>query len=389
MSAVSAGGWRYHNPVDVRFGHGVLDSLGRVVGGRAYALVTYGDAPFAPMAARIAERAGAAAAVIDDVRPNPDFTYLAGACARFAAAATPPQVIVALGGGSAMDTAKVLAAADGDFARVRRYLETGAGESALAAIPVVAVPTTAGTGSEVTSWATLWDRDNGRKHSLARDSLYPSHALVDPDLTLGLPRGLTVQTGLDALSHALESLWNHNANPVSTRFAVAAARDILATLPRLAADLDNRDLRRAMAWAALQAGLAFSNTRTALAHNISYPVTLGHGVAHGLAASFTLPRILRAVAGADADCDAALREIFGRDLAAGADRLSALLAGLGVSEDPAAYGVGPEVFEAMVDAAFAGARGRNFIGTPDRFAAAGRRDPDAGDPGPEDADAFA
>lgn len=223
----------------------------------------------------------------------------------------------------------------------------------------------------MTCWATVWDGAAGKKYSLARETLYPSHALVDPELTHGMPRGLTVSTGLDAFSHALESLWNRNANPVSADFAVAAARGILATLPALAADLDNADLRQAMARAALQAGLAFSNTKTAIAHNISYPVTLNHGVAHGLACSFTLPRVMRGVIGADADCGAALRRIFGPDLAAGTARLSDFLAGLGVAEDPAAYGVEPAEFADIVAAAFAGARGRNFIGTPEAFAAAG------------------
>ena len=143
----------------------------------------------------------------------------------------------------------------------------------------------------------MWDTQSGKKYSLSRPNLYPRHALVDPKLMVGKPRQLTISTGLDALSHALESLWNVNANPISAHHAVVAAREILAVLPQLVNDLQNLELRSRMAAAALSAGLAFSNTRTAIAHSISYPVTLHHDVAHGIACSFTLPMVLRSVAG--------------------------------------------------------------------------------------------
>src|SRR6185503_2425394 len=103
---------------------------------------------------------------------------------------------------------------------------------ALSATPIIAVPTTAGTGSEVTSWATVWDTQSAKKYSLSRPGLYPGHALIDPALMTGKSRQLTISTGLDALSHALESLWNVNANPVSMHHAVVAARDILTVMPR-------------------------------------------------------------------------------------------------------------------------------------------------------------
>ena len=144
---------------------------------------------------------------------------------------------MALGGGSVIDTAKVLAAARGGFPPVLRYLQTGAGAEALSATPIIAVPTTAGTGSEVTSWATVWDTQSGKKYSLSRPNLYPKHAVVDPALMLGKPRQLTISTGLDALSHALESLWNVNVNPISAHHAVVAAREILVVLPQLVKDL--------------------------------------------------------------------------------------------------------------------------------------------------------
>jgi len=358
--------WRYRNPVEVKFGAGVLDELGHTLAGRAYCLVTYDDENggrvFTDLTRRVIAMAGAPAAMVRNIGPNPDFVGLARSCRLYASASQPIEVIVALGGGSVIDAAKVLAAADGDFDKVQRHLETGAGGDRLGRTPIIAVPTTAGTGSEVTSWATVWDTVAMKKYSLSRETLYPEVALVDPLLTLGLPRGITVSTGLDALSHALESIWNVNANPASSSLAEVAAREVLEALPLLANDLGNQQLRSRLARASLLAGLAFSNTRTALAHALSYHLTLHHGVPHGIACSFSLPMVMRAVAGCDADCDAALRRIFGSDLGAGAVQLENFLQRLGVSTDATEHGIASRDWQALVDDALAGDRGRNFIG---------------------------
>lgn len=355
--------WRYRNPVAIDFGPGAFEGLGAAVAGRAYALVTYADPePFDGLVRRAAVLAGPPVCVIRNVPPNPDFVSLAEACRAFAAAPRTPAAIVAIGGGSVQDAAKVLAAAQGDFARVRRHLESGGARADLAPLPIVAVPTTAGTGSEVTCWATVWDMEARRKHSLTHHGLYPERALVDPLLTLGAPRGVTVASGLDALSHALESLWNVNANPVSAAMAVSAARGVLETLPKLAANLADPALREAMMRAATLAGLAFSNTKTALAHSLSYHFTLHHGVAHGIACSFSLPLVMRSAIGCDPACDAALAAIFGPDLAAGADRLAAFLGGLGVSTRAEDHGIASGEWHRLVVDALAGERGKNFVG---------------------------
>ena len=358
--------WTYENPVRIRFGAGSLDGIGGLVHGRAYCLVTYDQAIFHDIAQRIAVTAGPAALTIDNVIPNPNFDMLTEACARFAAAQPVPQVIVALGGGSVIDAAKVVAAGGKGFDAVKRFLEDGVGEDALTAIPIIAIPTTAGTGSDVTSWASVWDTDNGRKYSLSRRSLYATDALIDPELMVGMPRELTVSTALDALSHSLESIWNVNGNPISTNHAVNAATEILTVLPGLVEDLGNLDLRVRIARAATFAGLAFSNTKTALAHAISYPITLRHGTPHGLACSFSLPMVMRSVIGASDACDAGLRRIFGEDLSAGADRLEEFLVNLGVSVDRADYGVEDGEWRALIVTAMTGERGRNFIGSHER-----------------------
>jgi phosphonate metabolism-associated iron-containing alcohol dehydrogenase len=275
------------------------------------------------------------------------------------------EVLVAVGGGSAIDTAKALMVAD-DGGRFADLVAGLAGEKTFTPTRVkslIAVPTTAGTGSEVTPWATVWDRERQKKHSLHLPQTWPSHALIDPELMLSLPSSVTLQSGLDALSHALESIWNVNANPVSDAFAVAAVRDTFDVLPRLMRDLGNLELRGRMALAALKAGMAFSNTKTALAHSISYEMTLRYGIPHGIACSFPLPMVLQRAIGRRADRDAVLRDALGVELEDAPRYLADFIEGLGVKTRFSDYGVSAEEAERMVLHAQGGARGKNFIGT--------------------------
>lgn len=359
--------WTYKNPVEIMFGNGQFSTLVDMIAGRSYALVTYPDGPFDDLTVDLIAKAGQPELIINDIAPNPDTRLLAVQSARFADLAEMPDVIVALGGGSVIDSAKVFATAGGDFSKVLHFLQSKTGEESLSAIPIIAVPTTAGTGSEVTCWATVWDEENNRKFSLAREVLFPEVALVDPALMLGKPYGLTLATALDALSHSIESIWNVNANPVSARYAVAAARAIIQDLPKLLGDLGNLDLRSSIAEASLNAGLAFSNTKTAIAHNISYPITLGWGVQHGIACSFTLPTILQSVIGIGGFREESLKAIFGDDLIKGADNLTVFLKQLGVGHRFADHKIPSESFQTIVDEAFAGERGKNFVGAKESF----------------------
>jgi alcohol dehydrogenase len=359
--------WKYGNPVQIEFGIDSFAKLPGLIGKRRYAVVTYGEPFFDTLVSGLEKDAGASVLTIRDVAPNPDYQLLSEQTKRFAQLQLQPDVIVALGGGSVIDSAKVFAAASGDFGKVKLFLEEQKGADQLSAIPIIAVPTTAGTGSEVTCWGTVWDEANGKKYSLARPNLYPTHAVVDPRLMLGKPLLLTISTGLDALSHSLESLWNVNNNPVSANHAVFAARNILDALPKLVKDLGNIELRERVAMAALFAGLAFSNTKTAIAHSLSYPITLRHGVQHGIACSFSLPMVLRSVQGAGGICEGSLKQIFGPDLLRGADDLEDFLGLLGISSNPASYKIDRQEWRVLIEESLQGERGRNFLGSADRL----------------------
>jgi alcohol dehydrogenase class IV len=126
-------------------------------------------------------------------------------------------------------------------------------------------------------------------------------------------------------------------------------------------------LRERMAMAALFAGLAFSNTKTAIAHSLSYPITLRHGVQHGIACSFSLPMVLRSVHGVGGICEDSLKQIFGPDLMRGADDLEDFLGLLGISSNPAAYKIDRREWRLLIEDSLQGERGRNFLGSGDRL----------------------
>ena len=231
---------------------------------------------------------------VDDVEVNPKLEGLELALDRLRHVSF--DAFVGFGGGSAIDSAKVLAvglcpALAG--ITIRRLLADPSLHQEARTKPVYALPTTSGTGSEVTPYATVWDREQRKKYSLAGPAVFPHMAIVDPDLTDGLPKAVTLSTGLDAINQAAEAIWNRNMTPVSEGYSLRALRLGFDALPRLLADSNDHLARSDMAEGSLLAGLAISQTRTALCHSMSYPITARFGVPHGLACAFTMPAVLR------------------------------------------------------------------------------------------------
>ena len=225
--------------------------------------------------------------VLFDILPNPELDYVQNLKKNL----TDYKEIIAFGGGSVLDVAKYFSVL-GDISIEDKNLNIS--KNSFFA-PIYAIATTAGTSSELTQWATLWNTPNNIKFSLSDENLYCKEAFYDLDLFLNIPKELTIYTALDALSHSIESIWNKNSNPVSTNHAIKSIELILKYLPRLKDDLHSRSLRAKMILASIHAGLAFSNTQTALAHAMSYPITMKFGISHGLACSFTIPVLLRCI----------------------------------------------------------------------------------------------
>ena len=286
--------WSLFNPTQVIFGPNTLRKLAQLCPEERIGLITTAGAQHRGLVRQISALLGERLVqVFDRVRPNPDYESLIAAAAEMREAR--PKCLVALGGGSAIDTAKVIARLLGgpEGASLSGYLAHDVVLGSVAAIPMIAIPTTAGTGAEVTPFATVWDLTNGRKYSLVGDDLYPRTAIVDPLLTQGLPWRITVASGLDTVAHALESTWNRNATPITLGLAVQSLSFAIPALLKLRQSPNDSNARYDMMQASLLAGLAISQTRTALAHSISYPLTARLGLEHGFAVAFTLPEILR------------------------------------------------------------------------------------------------
>ena len=199
--------------------------------------------------------------------------------------------VIAIGGGSPMDLAKLamayLSIGESNIKKLIEYKDNYP-----LTIPSIFIPTTHGTGSEVTMWGTIWNMTEKKKYSISHPSLYPDIAILDGHLTLKLPIDISIITVLDALSHSFEAIWNKNANDVSTSYAIDAIVIILNNIEKLKSNPSNLDVRNNLLIASSYAGLAFSNTKTAAAHSISYPLTMYYGIPHGVAASISLLPLL-------------------------------------------------------------------------------------------------
>ncbi|WP_344301327.1 iron-containing alcohol dehydrogenase [Sinomonas flava] len=218
------------------------------------------------------------------------------------------DLLVGFGGGSSIDTAKALGFLSQNPGPMRDYkaprVNTGP------ALPVVAVPTTAGTGSEATQFTIISDSETDEKMLCTGPSFLPIAAVVDYELTLSMPARLSADTGVDALTHAIEAYVSRRANPFSDGFALAAMATIGKNLRAVYADGSDRSAREAMMLAATQAGIAFSNSSVALVHGMSRPIGGHFHVAHGLANAMLFPAVTEfSVPGAQAryaDCARAL-----------------------------------------------------------------------------------
>ena len=197
--------------------------------------------------------------------------------------------LVSLGGGSPIDTAKAIGMLSANKGKVRDYRVP---RSIPLPGPVhVAIPTTAGTGSEVTRFTVITDTESGEKMLLAGESLLPAGAIVDYELTMTMPPRLTADTGTDSLTHAIEAFVSRKANPFTDGFALSAMKTIWRELPISFHEPGNVRAREAMMLAANQAGIAFSNASVALVHGMSRPLGAHFHIPHGLSNAMLLPAV--------------------------------------------------------------------------------------------------
>jgi len=198
--------------------------------------------------------------------------------------------VVGIGGGSAMDLAKAIAVLAANKGKAEDYL--GLNKVPGPGLPKIMVPTTAGTGSEVTFTAVFIRKKLKKKEGMNSPYLYPELALLDPELTLTLPPHPTAATGVDALCHAIESYTSINASPMSELLSLEAIRLISDNLRTAVHDGTNLEAREAMLLGSLYAGLGLANAGVTAVHSLSYPLGGKYGISHGLANTIMLPRVM-------------------------------------------------------------------------------------------------
>jgi alcohol dehydrogenase len=279
--------WDFYNPTAIHVETELAEALERHVEKRETVLfVTKGSTKRGLTAKVLAHHN---CHVVDDIPSNPSFDDLRRiekSCSGIKA-----EQLVAIGGGSVIDLAKVFSYAWGKGASIEGLLADLVAGKTLSVgenLPLIAFATTAGTGSEVTPFATVWDMQNRKKYSVGTANLYPKKAILIPALTVTLPWDVTLSTGLDALTQALESVWNKNWNPLTGSLARTAVEKIMRALPVLKAKPDDLEARREMLEGSLLSGLCISRTRTAMCHAASYPLTAHFGTPHGVACSFSI-----------------------------------------------------------------------------------------------------
>ena len=229
--------------------------------------------------------------------PEPNPTQNALYQARNIMRDYPADGIVAIGGGSVIDLAKAISAfhlmpgIDSADSLAQAIMSKTYLCNSDHALPIIAVPTTAGTGSEVTQWATIWNAGKAAKHSVDAPWLKPKQVWIVPRLIATLPTKLMLAAGLDAVCHASEAYWAKASNPLSRELSIRALQIMTGNLKTGLANPGDEKTLENLCTGSLMAGLAFSITRTAACHSISYPLTGMFGMNHGFAAAITLEQV--------------------------------------------------------------------------------------------------
>ncbi len=286
--------WVYTQPVKIFFGSKKLMNLSRILRELNLKNGLLVSDPFFTsngFANEIIEYSkGLLIEVFSDITPNPTVDNV-DACIQLIKEKN-IEFIAALGGGSALDCAKAAATIcmteypTADFLSSKRNVPKEH-------LPLIAIPTTAGTGSEVTATVVLSDINRGVKAPLSSDSFYPNYAIIDPALTLSMPKHTTASTGFDVLSHALEGFWSKHHQPICDALSLHATKLVFDNLLRAYEDGNDLYARERMSEASVIAGLAFSLPMTAGVHACSYTLTNMYGLPHGEACAFVLDKFIR------------------------------------------------------------------------------------------------
>jgi alcohol dehydrogenase class IV len=271
---------------------GALGAEAALLGTRALIVLGRGWAVSSGLADRAVEllrEAGVEAVVFDGVPPEPEVGTLEAA--RDAQREAVCDLVVAIGGGSVLDVGKAVGGLALEGEPASAYL--AGREVPASGLPIAAVATTSGTGSEVTPNAVLIDPAGSLKQSIRGESLRPAVALVDAELTMSCPPSVTADSGLDALTQAIESFVSRGACPVTEALSRRAIELAWSALPTACEQGSDREAREAMANASFMAGVALANARLGAVHGLAHPIGVMSGLGHGRVCGTLLPAVLR------------------------------------------------------------------------------------------------
>jgi len=284
--------FQYHLPTRIMFGVGVLDELGPVVNEfhpkRVLVVTGRGAMRRTGVLDRVVELLGDRdVLVFEDVESDPSTDTVD----RAAALGDGADLIVGLGGGSSLDAAKAVSVVLGNGGKASELIR---GKSIAKHGPrIIAIPTTSGTGSEVTEVSVLSERAGRVKRSFRSVHMYPAVALDDPELTRTMPKDVTCSSGLDALTHAVEALTSKKSQPIPDVICLEAGRLVLENIGVAYEDGGNMESRNSMMLGSLMAGFGITHAGAGLAHGLSYSIWRVKGTAHGLACGILLPHVMR------------------------------------------------------------------------------------------------
>ena len=275
--------WFYEQPVKIFFGNNA--KIIELAGGRKTLLVTSNYFVKSGIAQDLSKKLGNCY-IYSNVSPNPDVSEV-NECAKILRENN-IECIAALGGGSVIDLAKAASIMADD---ISEYMNGKKVDKA--ALPVIAIPTTAGTGSEVTCVSVISDRKTGRKLPIVSEKFYPEYAVIDPGFTYSLPKKITASSGIDVLCHAVEGYWSINHQPICDSLAYHAAELVFEYLPRAYKNGNDKEAREKMTEASVIAGLSFTLPKTSAPHACSFPLTSIYGIPHGEACALTLDHFIK------------------------------------------------------------------------------------------------
>jgi len=281
-------------PPEIQFGENSLEYLASLDGEKAV-LVTGGSSMkkfgFLDRAEELLQSAGMETLIIDGVEPNPSVkTVYAG---RDAMLDFEPDWVIAIGGGSAQDAAKIMwAFYEHPELKFEDIIEVGSIPKLRNKAKFIAVPSTSGTASEITAFSVITDTEKKIKYPIVSPEIIPDAAVVDPEIPATMPPHITANTGMDVLAHAVESITSTNSSDYSAPLALKAIELVFNYLPRAVADGDDMEAREKMHNASTLAGMAFSNSSLGIVHSLAHKIGGEFHVTHGLANAILLPHVI-------------------------------------------------------------------------------------------------